>query len=203
VAAQARTARRRRRTRSLHRDSRVASEKRATVFTFVDSAVRPGDSLSVFALDDDYSFGILSSTAHRAWFEARCSTLETRLRYTPTTVWDSFPWPQSPREGSVAEVAALVADLLKIRSEYLEQGVSLKKQYDALRQPGRSALRDVHEALDKAVLDAYDFAAGSDVVTQLLALNQAVAADPEVARGPGSDLPSARASTYRLLAPAV
>lgn len=183
--------------------SRVASEKRATVFSFVDSAVRPGDSLSVFALDDDYSFGILSSAAHRAWFEARCSTLETRLRYTPTTVWDSFPWPQSPSERSVRAVAGLVADLLVIRSEHLDRGVSLKKQYDALRQPGRSALRDVHEALDAAVLEAFDFVPGSDVVTQLLALNQAVAADPELARGPGSDLPCARTSTYRLTAPQV
>lgn len=180
--------------------SRVASERRATVFTFVDSAIRPGDSLQVFALDDDYSFGVLSSAAHRAWLEARCSTLKADLRYTPTTVWNSFPWPQSPSERCIRTVAELVAKLLEIRGQYLERGISLKKQYDALRQPGRSILRDVHEALDAAVLEAFGFAPGSDVVTQLLALNQAVSADPELARGPGSDLACARASTYRLTA---
>ena len=46
--------------------SRVASEKRTTVFTFVDALVRPGDSLTAFALDDNYFFGILSSSLHRA-----------------------------------------------------------------------------------------------------------------------------------------
>ncbi len=46
--------------------SRVASEQRTTVFEFVEPTVRPGDSLSVFALEDNYSFGILSSSVHRA-----------------------------------------------------------------------------------------------------------------------------------------
>lgn len=181
--------------------SRVASEKRATIFQFVDVAIRPGDSLTVFALDDDYSLGVLSSATHRAWFEARCSTLETRLRYTPTTVWDSFPWPQSPSESAVRAVAEVTADVLRVRGAYLDRGVSLKRQYDALRQPGRSALRDLHEELDRAVIKAYEFVEGSDVVAQLLALNQAVAADVHLARGPGSDASYARTSTYRLGAP--
>ena len=65
--------------------SRVSSTSRTSVFAYVDKAVRPGDSLTAFAFDDDYSFGILSSAVHRAWLEARCSTLKGDLRYTPTT----------------------------------------------------------------------------------------------------------------------
>ncbi len=133
----------------------------------------------MFALDDDYSLGVLSSAAHRVWFEARCSTLETRLRYTPTTVWDSFPWPQNPTTALVSEVAEIASAILAERQVSLNAGQPLKRQYDALRQPGRSRLRDLHAAVDDAVLRAYAFAPASDVITQLLALNQAVAADPE------------------------
>ena len=181
--------------------SRVASEKRATVFAFVDAEVRPGDSLSVFALDDDYSFGVLSSATHRAWFEARCSTLETRLRYTPTTVWDSFPWPQSPSEVQIKAIVSVVADLLEAREGYLRAGVSLKRQYDALRRPGRSRLRDLHAELDAAVLAAYEFSAEDDILAQLLALNQDLAVSPASARGPGpAGLPGAKVTNYRLRA---
>jgi hypothetical protein len=71
--------------------SRVAADGRMSVYVFIDPVIRPDDSMATFALDDDYSFGVLSSSLHRAWFDERCSRLETRPRYTPTTVWDSFP----------------------------------------------------------------------------------------------------------------
>lgn len=182
--------------------SRVASEQRATVVTFVDAAIRPGDSLTVFALDDDYSFGILSCALHRAWLEARCSTLETRLRYTSTTVWDSFPWPQTPSKQHVLDIVTIVGELLSLRAGLLEQGLSLAKQYDTLRVPGKSKLRSLHSELDAAVYTAYGFSQADDALAQLLALNQDIAADPSNARGPGAfGLEGARASEYRLNAP--
>lgn len=167
--------------------SRVASEERLTVFAFVDVTVRPGDSLSVFSLDDDYSFGILSSGVHRKWFQERCSTLETRLRYTPTTVWDHFPWPQSPTAEAVDAVAQAGSDILDLRAYYSGQGISLRRMYDAMRVPGRSDLRDRHAVLDAAALAAYDFSGEEDLLTQLLALNHTVASlPPDEQQGPGS-----------------
>ena len=61
------------------------------IFTFVDSAIRPGDALQVFALTDDYSFGILQSAAHYQWFHAKCSNMKSgpslhiriSIRYLP------------------------------------------------------------------------------------------------------------------------
>ena len=43
------------------------------VFAFVSSKIRPGDALQVFAFEDDYSFGILQSSAHWLWFVTKCS----------------------------------------------------------------------------------------------------------------------------------
>jgi hypothetical protein len=66
------------------------------IFEFVSSRIRPNDALMVFPYDDDYSFGVLQSGTHWAWFTNRCSTLTGRFRYTSKTVFDSFAWPQKP-----------------------------------------------------------------------------------------------------------
>jgi hypothetical protein len=179
--------------------SRVSGTSRTSVFAYVDKAVRPGDSLTVFAFDDDYSFGILSSAVHRAWLEARCSTLKGDLRYTPTTVWDSFPWPQTPSPASVQSIVDIVANIIGLRSEQLNAEFSLKRQYDVLRTPGKSRLRELHIALDNAVFAAYGFSEDEDVLALLLALNQDVAAGGPSARPPGpSGLTGVRVTQERL-----
>lgn len=178
--------------------SRVGGVNREPVFSFIDPSVRPGDSLSVFSLADDYSFGILSSSIHRDWFDVRCSTLKSDRRYTPTTVWDSFPWPQAPNSSDVGRVAAIAGKILDVRQQYLDRSVSLAKQYDTLRVPGKSALRELHQDLDAAVRAAYGFDQG-DIVTQLYALNQDVSNEPSTARAPGPhELPGAHVTQHRI-----
>ncbi|GGN25704.1 DNA modification methyltransferase [Lentzea pudingi] len=179
--------------------SRVATFNRASVFQFVDSSIHPGDALTVFTLDDDYSLGILSSAVHRVWLEARCSTFKGDPRYTTSTVWDSFPWPQAPSTDDVADVTSVVSSLLEIRAGYLSQGITLAKQYDALRQPGKSKLREIHSELDQAVLKTYGFSEKEDLLSQLFALNQDLAMEPRNVRGPGGhNLMGARTTNYRL-----
>lgn len=151
--------------------SRVASEQRFTVFTFVESAVRPGDSLVALALDDIYSLGVLHSYLHQLWFEARCSSLKADLRYTSSTVWDSFPWPQNPTTPQATAVENITSAILDARAANLARGMSLAQQYDTLRTPGKSKLRDLHRELDVAVVDAYGFTSTEDQLAQLFALN--------------------------------
>ena len=43
------------------------------VFVFISREIRPGDALSCFTFEDDYSFGILQSSAHWLWFITKCS----------------------------------------------------------------------------------------------------------------------------------
>ena len=59
--------------------SRVAVEKRQSPYVFVSPDIRPSDALQVFALNDDYSMGILHSTYHRRYFEERCSKMRVDL----------------------------------------------------------------------------------------------------------------------------
>lgn len=181
--------------------SRVAAKDRMSIFQFVDPSIRPDDSLSVLALDDDYSLGIVSSSIHRAWFDERCSRLKVDPRYTSTTVWDSFPWPSQPTAAHVAAVAEIAGDIVNLREQYLSQGITLGKQYDALREPGTSKLRKLHDVLDHAVFEAYGFSEEDDLLAQLLALNIAASEEPGNARRPGgAEFAGTYTSTYKLMA---
>jgi hypothetical protein len=177
---------------------RVAAEGRRSIYQFLDSAIRPDDSLTIFALNDDYSFGVLSSTVHRSWFDERCSKLKVDPRYTSTTVWDSFPWP-SATPSQVATVAKISAQILDLRAKYRAEGSTLVQQYDAIREPGKSEFRDAHHALDQAVFESYDFDPKEDLLAQLLALNLKAATDPATATPPGArGLAEAYITDYRL-----
>lgn len=147
------------------------------VFVFVDKEIRPGDALQTFAFDDDYSFGILQSDAHWQWFIAKCSKLKSDFRYTPESVFDTFPWPQSSSKKQVRAVAAAAREVRAVRAKALPtlKG-GLRALYRTLELPGANPLKDAHEALNAAVLDAYGFDASKDILKQLLDLNLAVAA---------------------------
>jgi SAM-dependent methyltransferase len=170
--------------------SRVSVWTRASIYAFVSPEIRPGDALTVFAFDDDYSFGILNSTYHRAYFEERCSKMRVDLRYTSKTVFDTFPWPQAPTEEAVEVVTAAVESLLNFRDERLADGITLEKQYNSLRDPGRNPLRHLQAKLDEAVAVAYGFSPDDDVLAQLLALNQSIAEEERsgvTSRRPGNE----------------
>jgi hypothetical protein len=159
--------------------SRVAVQTRQSVYAFISPDIRPGDALQVFAFEDDYSFGILHSTYHRTYFEERCSKMRVDLRYTPNTVWDTFPWPQAPSEGAVDAVTDTAARLIEFRDERLADGLSLEQLYNSLRDVGRNPLRTLQEELDAAVATAYEFSQDDDPLVQLLALNLSIASQEE------------------------
>lgn len=147
------------------------------VFTFISAAIRPGDALSCFVFDDDYSFGILQSGTHWHWFVTKCSKLTERFRYTPESVFDTFPWPQSPSVAQIDAVAEAGREVRRVRGEALAKiKGGLRAIYRTLELPGKNPLKDAHAALDSAVLDAYGFSAKKDLLAQLLDLNLLVAA---------------------------
>ncbi|MBA3964065.1 MAG: class I SAM-dependent DNA methyltransferase, partial [Chthoniobacterales bacterium] len=87
------------------------------VFAFVSTAIRPDHALYAFAFEDDYSFSILQSSFHWLWFVTKCSKLLGRFRYTPDTVFDTFPWPQNPTKEQIRAVADAAVALRKLRRE--------------------------------------------------------------------------------------
>lgn len=141
------------------------------IFEFISSDIRPSDSLQVFAFDDDYSFGIIQSNYHWSWYKAKGSTLTERYRYTPTSVYDTFPWPQNPEITDINKIAEIAKELRELRNNIMrENELSLRELYRTLELPGKNELRNIHLKLDEAVRKAYKFEKG-DPLVNLLTLN--------------------------------
>jgi hypothetical protein len=161
------------------------------IFEFISSEIQPNDALMVFTLDDDYSFGIISSGLHFLWFKEKCSTMKGDFRYTTESVWDTFPWPQQPSEVQILAVGKAAKALRDLRHDYMSRGhLNLRDLYRTLDKPGKNPLRDAQEALDRAVLAAYGWPelSPSDmggILQRLLDLNAAVAAAGTMATKPG------------------
>lgn len=146
------------------------------IFVTMSTKVWPSDKVQAFLFDDDYSFGILQSQAHWQWFLEKCSKLKADFSYSIESVFDTFPWPQSPTAKQIEAVAAAGCEIRRIRAETLPKlKGGLRALYRTLELPGKNPLKDAHVALDAAVLDAYGFTPKADLLAQLLALNQEVA----------------------------
>ena len=169
--------------KTIHGLSRFIGCSRVTsrpIFELIDSKINPNDALMVFAFDDYYSFGIIHSTCHGLWFDEKCSTMKGDPRYTADTVWDTFPWPQNPTQKQVEKVAEAAMKLHRERAKTLkDHNMTLRDLYRLLEQPGKNPIKDLHAALDKAVMEAYGFDEKKDVLAQLLELNLSVAAKEE------------------------
>ncbi len=64
------------------------------LFAWYDRSVCPDHQLIVIARDDDTTFGILHSRFHELWSLRLGTSLEDRPRYTPTTTFQTFPFPE-------------------------------------------------------------------------------------------------------------
>ncbi|PZS07776.1 MAG: restriction endonuclease [Solirubrobacterales bacterium] len=141
--------------------------ERVIVIALVSKTVMPvllpnvsvySHALGVFAYDDDAHFGLLSSGFHRWWAIARASTLETRVRYTPTDCFETFPQPDHITSAVGEAGGALNSHrtaLMLDRGEGLTKIYNRAHDYPAERSADIGRLRELHVALDRAVAAAY------------------------------------------------
>jgi hypothetical protein len=66
------------------------------IFVWCSPEVLANQGCLVYARDDDYFFGVLHSRLHEVWSLRMGTSLEDRPRYTPTTTFDTFPFPVTP-----------------------------------------------------------------------------------------------------------
>jgi hypothetical protein len=170
------------------------------IFCFVRPEIRPDHTLEVFVFEDDYSFGVLQSGIHWSWFIATCSKLKGDFRYTPESVFDTFPWPQKPTRAQIKAVAEAAVELRALRREAMRKlNYSLRDLYRTLDQPGDNPLRDAHARLDTAVRAAYGMPGDADPLAFLLELNLACAAKEKAGEKitpPGLPLPPAEHAEF-------
>jgi hypothetical protein len=126
--------------------------------------------------------GVLSSTSHAAWARSRSSTLEDRLNYTASSVFDTFPWPFPATEPQEERVAEASRKLIARRQTICAQNsFGLTALYNLVDEGAYTDLKALHSELDEAVAAAYGWPKavahdGDEIVRRLLALNREIAA---------------------------
>lgn len=131
------------------------------LFTWQAAGVCPSDLVVVFAFDDDYAMGVLTSSIHMTWAFAEMSTLEDRPRYTPTSCFENFPWPE-PDEAVREEIGSLSAELIEARQAIcVEREIGLTDLYNSVDEGGHKQVAQLHRALDGAVAGAYGWKASA------------------------------------------
>ncbi len=91
------------------------------IFSWEESVVLPDDGIYVFAREDDYFFGVLHSRFHEVWARAQGTQLREResgFRYTPTTCFETFPFPE-PDEQQKIDISAAAKELNELRENWL------------------------------------------------------------------------------------
>ncbi len=148
------------------------------VFVWLPSDVLPDHNLIVFSSTDDYTFGVLHSRCHELWGLAMGTQLETRPRYTPTTCFETFPFPH-PTDEQRETIGAIAAELNALREGWLNpEGISAaelkRRTLTNLYNQRPTWLDNIHARLDAAVADAYGWPADladGEILERLLALN--------------------------------
>ena len=143
----------------------------------MEQRVLPDHQLIVFARSDDYFFGVLHSRLHEVWARAQGTQLrekESGARYTPTTSFETFPFPKPTAEQEKA-ISAAARKLDEARKNWLGDRSDKTRTLTALYNKKPTWLVDAHQKLDAAVFAAYGWDPAlpdAEILEKLLALNQ-------------------------------
>jgi type II restriction/modification system DNA methylase subunit YeeA len=91
----------------LHRQLFTVAVAKHRLFEWYPTNVLPSNALFAIARDDDYFFGVLHSKLHELWSLRMGTSLEDRPRYTPTTTFETFPFPFVPGKEDTSNAAYL------------------------------------------------------------------------------------------------
>jgi hypothetical protein len=112
------------------------------LFVWMKAPTLPDHQLVAIAREDDYAFGVLHSRAHELWALRKGTSLEDRPRYTPTSTFETFPfpWPLNTPDDALTEgqvrhregISAAAAALNEARERWLNPPELVREEPDAL-----------------------------------------------------------------------
>ncbi len=115
----------------------------------------------VFPLDTYSAFCALQARPHEIWARFFGSSMKDDLRYTPSDCFETFPFPENWQEDERLEAAG--REYYEFRADLMVRNdEGLTKTYNRFhdpeeRSPQIAKLRELHEAMDRAVLEAYNW----------------------------------------------
>ena len=129
-------------------------------FVFLPSKMVFGHTLIVFPVSEYCSFAVLQSRFHQSWSAFLGPTMKDDLRYTPSDCFETFPFPEGWEDRPDIETAGKIyyefrAALMVRNNEGLTKTVQVASTIPASATPEILTLRELHTAMDRAVLDAY------------------------------------------------
>jgi hypothetical protein len=154
------------------------------VFVWLPNKTLPDCATIAIAHDDDYTFGVLHSRAHELWARGQGTQLrevESGFRYTPTTTFETFPFPR-PTAAQKKAIAQVAKHLNELREKWLNPEIDVLSNIDTkqrtltnLYNERPSWLDLIHKELDAAVFRAYGWkdtdAPEQEILGRLLTLN--------------------------------
>jgi hypothetical protein len=128
-------------------------------FAFVPATNVFAQTLKVFSFESPSAFSILQSRVHEGWARFFGSSMKDDLRYTPSDCFETFPFPVDWEFSSLLEQVGreyydFRAHLMLANNEGLTATYNRFHDRDE-QDPGILRLRELHDAMDRAVLDAY------------------------------------------------
>ena len=135
------------------------SATKHVAFAFLPTGKVYANTLFVFPLDTYAAFCALQSRPHETWARFFGSSLEDRLRYTPSDCFETFPLPE--KWESRPDLEAVGKEYYEFRADLMVQNdEGMTKTYNRFHDPYEDSaeideLRGLHEAMDRAMLDAY------------------------------------------------
>lgn len=130
---------------------RVSSERRLYIpIGFLDKDIVISDSAFAIYNAEKWLFALLTSNMHNLWVRAVGGSLETRIRYSATLCYNTFPFPKLTT-AEKEELERLAQNILNIRDENAD--LTLGEMYNPETMPDE--LREAHRQLDLAVERIY------------------------------------------------
>lgn len=130
---------------------RVSSERRLYIpIGYVNSDTVISDSAFALYNAEKWLFAILTSKIHNLWVRAVGGSLETRIRYSQTLCYNTFPFPKLTT-AEKEKLERLAQNILNIREENFD--MTLGEMYNPESMPAE--LFDAHHQLDLAVERIY------------------------------------------------
>jgi MmeI, target recognition domain len=128
-------------------------------FAFLSASAVFSDALVVFPLSTHAAFCALQSRPHEVWARFFGSSMKDDLRYTPSDCFETFPFPEDwTGRADLEEPGRAYYDF---RAKLMvDNDEGLTRTYNRFHHPEESdpriaELRELHAAMDRAVLQAY------------------------------------------------
>ncbi len=135
----------------------IAQVSRTVAFAFTTPDKVLDAKLIVFALDKFWHFALLQSSFHYNWAWKYCTTMKTDLSYAPTTIFQTFPFPQNLTPAQEAALEQIGAEYHEFRRQLmLRLQLGLTRLYNQFHNPDLRPLSET-ELAEAATLDKSAF----------------------------------------------